>query len=123
MIQSSVPERSSGKNKLQPRISNLRLSPEAETRIRINRRVDTTLNGEMLVDTGADTCCVGRGLSVLKYNDHHVTLRGYSDRSNEQGRVPVVTAATAVTLDDGTTIVLVIHKALYLGEGQHTSLY
>ena len=107
---------------MQPRISNLRLSPEAETRKRNNKQVNTALNGEMLVDTGADTCCVGRGFTIVEYTDRHVTLRGYSDRSEEQERVPVVTAATAVTLDDNTTVILVIHEALYLGEGQHTSL-
>ena len=77
----------------------------------------------MLVDTGADTCCVGRGFTILEYTDRLVTLRGYSDRSEEQERVPVVTAATTVTLDDDTTVILVIHEALYLGEGQHTSHY
>jgi hypothetical protein len=119
MVRSLVPKRNSSRNTAQPRIS----SSEAETRIQNNKRVDTTLNSEIQVDTGADTWCIaGRGFSVLEYTDRHLIHRGYSDRSDEQERVPVITAATAVSLDDGTTIILVIHEALYHGEGQHTSL-
>jgi hypothetical protein len=75
-----------------------------------------------LVNTGADTCCVGRGFTILEHTNRYVTLRGYSDRSDEQERVPVVTAATTVELDNGSTVVLIFHEALYLGEGQQTSL-
>ena len=75
-----------------------------------------------MVDTGADRTCAGAGFTVLAYTDRYVTLRGYSDSSDEEERVPVVTAATAIDLDDGTTIILIMNEVLWLGNSQYTSL-
>lgn len=100
----------------------VRLSEELSHRIRKNKRIENETHGELWVDTGADTCCVGRGFNVLAYTDRYVTLRGYSDRSGEEEKVPIVTAATALDLEDGTTLILVINEALYLGNKQYTSL-
>ena len=75
-------------------------------RIRQNKRIAIETHGVMWVDTGADTTCASAGFTVLAYSDRYVTLRGYSDSSDEEERVPVVTAATAIDLEDGTTITI-----------------
>ena len=36
--------------------------------------------------------------------------------------MPVVTAATAIDLEDGTTIILIMNEVLWLGNSQYTSL-
>ena len=59
---------------------------------------------------------------VLAYTDRYVTLRGYSDSSDEEERVPVVTAVMAIDLDDGTTIILIMNEVLWLGNSQYRSL-
>ena len=100
----------------------VRLSAEMSHRVRQNKRIATETHGEMWVDTGADTTCAGAGFTVLAYTDRYVTLRGYSDSSDEEERVPVVTAATAIDLNDGMTIILIMNKVLWLGNSQYTSL-
>lgn len=75
----------------------------------------------LLVDTGADTSCVGSGFVVLSETGRTVTLRGYSDRSGTNERAPIVTAATAFD-NNGTTVILVLNEAIYLGAKQYTSL-
>ena len=104
------------------RILDVKFREEFYHRIRQNKRIETETHGEMWVDTGADTCCVGRGFKVLAETDRYVTLRGYSDRSDEEEKVPIVTAATAMDLADGTTVILIFNEALYLGNKQYTSL-
>ena len=104
------------------RTTELRLGDDVVQRIlRSNTRARPTQSGERWVDTGADTCCVGQGFHI-EQSGRFVTLRGYSDRLDQEERVPVVTATTAVDLDDGSTLLLVFHEALFLGNNQRTSL-
>ena len=92
-------------------------------RVRQNKRIAIETQGEMWVDTGADTTCSGAGFTVfVVYAHRYVTLRGYSDSSDEDERVPVVTAATAIDLDDGMTVIRIINEVLWLGDSQYTSL-
>ena len=79
-----------------------------------NKRITIETHGEMWVDTGADTTCAGAGFTVLAYTDRYVTLRRYSDSSDEEERVPVVTAAMAIDREDGTTIILIMNEVLWL---------
>jgi hypothetical protein len=51
MIRSTTSKDNYQRNVGKTRISNLRLNPEAETRIRNNQRVITSQHGEMLVNT------------------------------------------------------------------------
>ena len=105
------------------RVIEVRLSAEMSHRIRQNKRTAIETHGEMWVeDTGADTTCAGAGFTVLAYTDRYVTLRGYSDSSDEEERVLVVTTATAIDLEDGTTIILIMNEVLWLGNSQYTSL-
>ena len=77
----------------------------------------------MWVDTGADMTCARAGFTVLAYTDRYVTLRGYSDSSDEEERVPVVRAATAIDLEDGTTIILIMNEVLCGWVIPNTRLY
>jgi hypothetical protein len=107
------------------RKSDFRLNDATLVRIRQNRSRGTktpTNYGEAVIDTGADTVCVGAGYSVLSYTGRSVSLRGFHDDGETFERIPVVTAATAYDYDDGTTVILIFHEALNLGPTQTTSL-
>lgn len=80
------------------------------------------MKGELWIDTGADTTCVGRGFTILNDTGRSETLRGYSDRSNAQQSVPIVSAATAALDGRGDTVILILNEALNLGQQQQTSL-
>ena len=103
------------------RVIEVRLSAEMSHCICQNKRIAIETHGEMWVDTGADTTCAGAGFTVLAYSDRYVTLRGHLDSSNEEERVHVVTAAMAIDLEDGTTIILIMNEVLWLGNSQYTS--
>ena len=104
------------------RVIEVRLSAEMYHQIRQNKRITIETHGEMWFDTEADTTCASAGFTVLAYTDRYVTLRGYSDSSDEEQRVPVVTATMAIDLDDCTTVILIMNEVLWLGNSQYTSL-
>ena len=122
MMRSSAAKIAAAGHNRKARVIEVRLSAEMSHRICQNKRIAIETHGEMWVDTGADTTCAGAGFTVLAYSDQYVTLRGYSDSSDEEERVPVVTAATAIDLEDGTTIILIMNEVLWLGNSQYTSL-
>jgi hypothetical protein len=82
------------------RVSELRLGTNVVQRICLNSQATATQTGEMWVDTGADTCCIGQGFHIQE-SGCYVTLQGYSDRLNSQERIPVVSTMTVLDLDDG----------------------
>lgn len=78
------------------------------------------MKGQFLIDTGADTSCVGAGFVVLSETGRTASLSGYNDRSNATEIVPIVSAVTAY--DGHPTILLVMNEVINLGPNQKTSL-
>jgi len=75
------------------------------------------------LDSHADTCVAGPNCLVLEYTDQVVNVSAYSDQLDTMQNIPIVTAATA--LDDllnGTTIILILGQALYMGDKVKTTL-
>ena len=79
-------------------------------------------SGYCIIDSGADTVCVGDGFTILARTGRHVILNGFDDGKALRKEVEVVTAAMAWDDNDGMTFILVFHEALDLGRDQRTSL-
>ena len=101
----------------QPPVRNL---PAAFARLGKTRKSQES--GHCIVDSGADTVCVGDGFKIMARSGRIVTLKGFDDGKDLRKEVEVVCAATAWDDNDGTTFILVFNEALDLGRDQRTSL-
>ena len=75
------------------------------------------------LDSHADTCVAGPNCIVLEYTDQVVNVSAYSEQLDTMENIPIVTAVTA--WDDtltGTTTILVIGQALFMGDKVKTTL-
>ena len=94
----------------------------SNSRVYRNSRSNMTKRGHCIIDSGADTMCIGDGFKILARTGRVVTLRGFDDGETLVKEVEVVSGATAWDDDDGTTYILVINEALDLGPTQKTTL-
>ena len=97
-----------------------RIAPTAFARASRTRK--SRNSGHCIIDSGADTVCVGDGFAILSRTGRRVTLKGFDDGKTLTKEVEVVTAATAWEDNDGEIFILVFHEALDLGRDQRTSL-
>ena len=83
----------------------------------------THTTGRFAYDAHTDTCCIGKGWTILEKTSQVCTVQGFSDSLPPLTEVPIVTAATAYhdTATD-TTYILIVHQALDLGPQQDGSL-
>ena len=70
--------------------------------------------GEILVDGGCDTSLVGQGFLVEATTNRKVTVQGF-DASMTLEQLPVVSAVTAIDLEEGTFI-LEVNEAIHVPE-------
>ena len=77
-----------------------------------NKIRQNSSQGELLVDGGCDTSLVGQGFVVESTTNRKVTVQGF-DASMKLDQLPVVTAVTAVDLEEGTFI-LEINEAIHV---------
>ena len=68
-----------------------------------------------ILDGGADTSLLGRSFLMLSYTERKVNVSGF-DEGIVFINLPIGTGVTAYDKDDGTTILLLVHKAI-----DHTS--
>ena len=74
-------------------------------------------------DTNADTCCLGKNLSVLPYTNRLADVYPYNSSYKPMENVPIVTGATAWTDPfTGETFILVFNEALFYGHKLDHSL-
>jgi len=95
-----------------------------ERRISSIQRTDPTNVGEsaaLELDSHADTSVLGKNFSVLEYTNTSCDVYGFSGTS-KLADVPIVSGATAWNDDYGTTFILVIHNALWMGSKLKHSL-
>ena len=84
---------------------------------------NATATGRFAYDAHADTCCIGKGWTILEKTGQVCTVHGFSDSLPPLTEVPVVTAATAYyDAASQATYVLIVHQALDLGPQQDGSL-
>jgi len=75
------------------------------------------------LDSHADTCVAGANTTLLWYTDHKVSVSPFIGEYKPLEDVPIATVATAWDNPfDGSTIVLIIHEALYFGSRMPYSL-
>ena len=74
-------------------------------------------------DSNADTCCLGKNFTVIKYTERTADVYPYNTSYQPLQNVPIVTGATAWDDPvDGKTWILVINEGLYYGNQLDHSL-
>ena len=74
------------------------------------------------MDTHADTCCLGANFTPLVFTGQTVDVSPFSDHYEATKNVPVCSAATVVTTDNGIDYILIVHQALWFGNSLPNSL-
>jgi len=67
------------------------------------------------LDTRADTIWVGKNCHILTLSGQTCNVSGFHQSFSSIKDVPVAQVATAITMENGKTVVLVINEALYFG--------
>jgi hypothetical protein len=85
--------------------------------------LDNTIQGPCEMDTHADTCVAGANCIVLEESNQTVSVSAFTDAHEPLTNVPIITAATAYDEEaTGTTYILILGQALYLGNHMKNSL-
>jgi hypothetical protein len=93
-------------------------------RLRTDTKTDwtTSITAKSELDNRADTCCASVNFRPLEFNGMSCSVTPFHTDYPSMEQIPVVTCATAVDMLDGSTIILIIHEALYFGAGMDHSL-
>ena len=84
---------------------------------------DDPIEGNVEMDTHADTCVLGKNFIVLHYTGRVCDVYPYTDTYDGITGVPIVTGATAWTSPEtGETFVLVVPESLWMPEKMPHSL-
>ena len=74
------------------------------------------------LDTRADTICAGKNFRVLSLTGQTCDVSGFHQSFAAIHDIPVAQVATAMTLENGETVILIINEALYFGNQMDHSL-
>eukprot|EP00956_Cyclotella_meneghiniana_P037688 scaffold143025_cov53-Cyclotella_meneghiniana.AAC.1 len=74
------------------------------------------------LDTRADTICAGKNFRVLSLTGQTCDVSGFHQSFDAIHDIPVAQVATAMTLENGETVILIINEALYFGNQMDHSL-
>ena len=74
------------------------------------------------IDNHADTTCFGKNFRAISFKSQVCTVSPYLSEYNSLNDIPICTAATAVDLDSGETIILEFGQGLWFGERMEHSL-
>ncbi len=104
--------------------SERRIISQVKRRKQVREHVPLAIvHGTCELDSHADTCVAGPNCIVLEYTDQVVNVSAYSDQLDTMENIPIVTAATALDdLTTGTTTILILGQALYMGDRVKTTL-
>ena len=83
---------------------------------------DEFAEGRNELDTRADTICAGKNFRLLALTGQSCDVSGFHQDFDSIKDVPVAQVATAMTMDNGEVIVLVINKVLWFGKTMNRSL-
>ena len=72
------------------------------------------------LDSHADTTVAGENWSIIKYTDQSCDVEPSSEKYTPMKDIPIVSAATGFTLENGRSYILVFHEALYMPNMRHT---
>ena len=74
------------------------------------------------LDTRADTICCGANWRILEPTGLCCDVRGFHESFDAIKDIPIASAATAITDENGVTYILVVNEALYFGSTLDHSL-
>jgi len=74
------------------------------------------------IDNHADTTCFGKNFGVISFTSEVCSVSPYLSKYDSITDIPICTAATAVNLDSGETIILEFGQGLWFGERMEHSL-
>ena len=94
--------------------SNGRLIKEMNRRKASNDRCMDPLPCE--IDNHADTTCFGKNFRVISFTSEVCSVSPYLSEYDSVEDIPICTAATAVDLDSGETIILEFGHGLWFGD-------
>jgi hypothetical protein len=74
-----------------------------------------------ILDGGADTCVLGQGWEVLSVHKTRIAnVVGFDHETAVKRNLPIVSAITAVDLLEGTSVILIVHEAIYNDTANHS---
>ena len=76
----------------------------------------------MEIDSHADTHCFGQNFIPYSWTDLICTVSPFLSTYKAVENIRICSAATAVTLESGETIILVFGQGLWFGDKMHKSL-
>jgi hypothetical protein len=118
---SSITSSSSNSNKSVSFISSIQTM---ERKIRSIKRTEPTNVGEsaaLELDSHADTSVLGKNFTILDYTNTSCDVYGFTETAKISD-VPIVSGATAWNDENGTTFILVVHNAIWMGSKLKHSL-
>jgi hypothetical protein len=72
---------------------------------------------------GADTCVLGQGSEILSvHNTRRANVVGINNVTAVKRNLPIVSAITAVECPDVTSVILIVHEAIYNDAANHSLL-
>jgi len=74
------------------------------------------------IDSHADTCCLGANFTPLYFTSKICNVTPFLDSLPSATNVEICTGATAYDDANGTTLILIVNKALWLGDCMQHSL-
>ena len=74
------------------------------------------------IDNHADTTCFGKNFRVISFTSEVYRVSLYLSESDSKTDIPICTAATAVDMDSGETIILEFGQGLWFGDRLNHSL-
>jgi len=74
------------------------------------------------IDNHADTTCFGKNSRVISFTSEVCSVSPYLSEYDSINDIPICTAATAVDLDTGETIILEFGQGLWFGDRMNHSL-
>ena len=74
------------------------------------------------LDTRADTICAGKNFRAISLTGQTCDVSGFHQSFESLKDIPIAQVATAVTLENGETVILIINEALYFGPQMDHSL-
>jgi len=74
------------------------------------------------LDNHADTPCYGKNFRVISFTSEVCSVSPYLSKYDSVNDIPICTAATAVELDSGVTIILELGQGLSFGDRLNHSL-
>jgi phosphoserine aminotransferase len=74
-----------------------------------------------ILDGGADTCVLGKQWEVLSVrNTRRANVVGFDHEAAVKRNLSIVSAITAVDLQDGTSVIIIVHEAIYNDTANHS---